>query len=89
MRFVKLRKGQKEKIVPYKKNRLKTILTSQDGMGGSRSYIDYRSADRVGNYLPDKHQGRGSIYFFHDTEECRFDTLTRVVRSVCFCLCCF
>jgi len=52
MAFIKRKKEQMhQNNIVYKKNRLQSILLSQDGMG----VVDYRSSYWIGDYFPDEY----------------------------------
>ena len=56
MAFYKKKKEQMhQNNIVYKKNRLQSILLSQDGMGVVEVYINYRSSYWISDYFPDEY----------------------------------
>ena len=88
MAFIKRKKEQMhQNNIVYKKNRLQSILLSQDGMGVVEVILII--VVLIGLVIIFQ---CGGIHFLHNTEKCRFNTINILMkedRLQSFCRFCF
>lgn len=93
MAFIKRKKEQMhQNNIVYKKNRLQSILLSQDGMGVVEVILIIVVLIGLVIIFQTNIKGGGGIHFLHNTEKCRFNTINILMkedRLQSFCRFCF